>query len=160
MSVDDSVLATIAEAAARVKLEFVLVGNAAAALQDAPVMTQDFDLFVRYTPRNLEKIRAFAQTLNADILQPYDPVSRMMRLLARKTEIPVDFVFDLSSRAKFESVRSRSTKIAIGKHAVRVASLEDIIAAKEAANRPKDRATLPILKATLRTRKAMEREGK
>jgi hypothetical protein len=38
-----------------------------------------------------------------------------------------------------------------------VASLEDVIAAKEAAARPKDKAVLPILKDTLRCRKAMEK---
>lgn len=36
-----------------------------------------------------------------------------------------------------------------------VASLEDIIAAKEAANRPKDRATLPLLKEALEVQKAV-----
>ena len=48
MSVDERVLARVAALAKQVRLEFVLVGNSAAALHDVPVMTHDFDLFVRH----------------------------------------------------------------------------------------------------------------
>jgi len=156
MSIDEDLLASIAEAAARVNLEFILIGNAAAALHDAPVTTKDIDLFVRYTPRNLEKIKAFASLMGGSVGQPYDPISRMMRLIT--DQVSVDFVFGLSSHRKFESVRSRALRIKLGNHELKVASLEDIIAAKEAANRPKDRATLHVLKNTLRAKCALEEE--
>jgi hypothetical protein len=38
-------------------LEVVLIGNAAAALQGAPVTTVDFDFMFRKTPVNLRKLK-------------------------------------------------------------------------------------------------------
>ena len=38
------------------RLEAILVGNAAAALQGAPVTTLDFDFMFRKTPVNLKKL--------------------------------------------------------------------------------------------------------
>jgi predicted nucleotidyltransferase len=154
MSVDESLLKNIVDAAAKARLEFIFIGNAAAALNGAPVTTDDCDLFVRHTPRNLQKIRSMAAALSGQLWQPYYPSSRMMRLLTE--ELALDFIFNLSSRRTFESVRSRASKMKVAGREVWVASLEDVIAAKEAAARPKDRATLPILKATLRTKKKFE----
>ncbi|MDZ7301118.1 MAG: hypothetical protein ONB44_03120 [candidate division KSB1 bacterium] len=70
----------------------------------------------------------------------------------------MDFVFSVSSGKSFESIRSRATKIRIGRRMVWVASLEDVIAAKEAAGRPKDKAALPILKAALRVKNGYEQQ--
>jgi len=155
MSADERVLARITTALAAAKLEAIMVGNAAAALHGAPITTQDVDFFIRHTPRNLSKLKTFASRFGGVLVQPYDPVSRMQRVMT--TEVAVDFVFELSSHKKFESVRSRATRVKIGNGAVWIASLEDIVAAKEAAGRPKDKATLPILKDTLRTKQKMEK---
>jgi predicted nucleotidyltransferase len=159
MSIDERTLARIAALAKRIGLEFVVVGNSAAALHDVPLMTLDVDLFVRHTPQNLQKIRRFAELAGGSLIQPYDPLSRMMRLIGPDVEVPVDFVFDLSSRKKFESVRSRAVRMKLGQHVVLVAALEDVIAAKEAAARPKDLSTLPLLKEALR-KQQIERERK
>lgn len=156
MSFDEKTIEAIATAADQAHLEFILVGNAAAALHDAPVTTQDVDLFVRETPRNRAKIRQFAEILGGVLSQPYEPLSRMMRI--ETPLVKVDLVFALSSRRKFESVRLRALKIKLGSRELKVASLEDIIAAKEAANRPKDRATLHVLKNTLRIKCALKEE--
>ena len=51
-------LVEIADSLKRVALDAVLIGNAAAALQGAPVTTVDFDFMFRKTPRNLQKIRS------------------------------------------------------------------------------------------------------
>jgi hypothetical protein len=50
----------------------------------------------------------------------------------------------------FESLRSRAAATRFGRHDLKVASLEDVIASKKAANRPQDRAVLPVLRKTLR----------
>jgi hypothetical protein len=156
MSFDERVMLTVAQAAAKVKLEFVLVGNAAAAMQGVPLLTHDVDVFVRKTPRNRQKIAAFAAVLGGVVTQPYEPTSEMLRVLT--PSVSVDFMFGLSSRRKFESVRSRALREKLGSTVVLVAALSDVIAAKEAAGRPKDKATLGILKNALRVKQEMEKE--
>jgi hypothetical protein len=108
MSSDEKALLTVVRAAAKARLEFVLVGNAAAALHDVPILTRDFDLFVRDTPRNWQEIGAFARTLGGVVVRPYEPVSRMARV--QTPDVAVDFVFRLSSRREFESVRAAALR--------------------------------------------------
>jgi hypothetical protein len=50
----------------------------------------------------------------------------------------------------FNSLRSRADRIEIGAHRLWVADLADIIASKRAAGRPRDKAVLGVLEATLR----------
>ncbi len=72
-----SLLAALAEA----KLEVVLIGNAAAAIQAAPVTTIDFDFMFRDTPTNLRKLKTVAQRLPAMVMRPYYPVSKLYRMV-------------------------------------------------------------------------------
>ncbi|MDI7268357.1 MAG: hypothetical protein QME96_10215 [Myxococcota bacterium] len=146
---EERLLADIVEAARAVGLEIVLVGNAAAALQGAPVATRDVDFLVRAGAANRRKIERLAERLGGlAVTRPGEPLSDMLRLVGGSVEI--DFVFRLSSGARFESVRSRACTVRVGRTAVRVASLADIIAAKRAARRPKDLAALPVLEQTAR----------
>ena len=64
-----------------VHLEAVLIGNAGAALQGAPVTTVDFDFLYRKTPRNLIKLKRVADALQAVILRPYYPASDLYRVV-------------------------------------------------------------------------------
>jgi predicted nucleotidyltransferase len=141
-----------------VKLDAVLIGNAAAALQGVPVTTQDVDLFVRDTPRNAEKIKQLLEVLGDRVTasRPFEPMSRMVRI--EGLPVDIDLVFELSSRAKFESVKARSQVITIEGVSLRISNLQDIIDAKRAAGRPKDLATLPLLEEFVRVREAVERD--
>lgn len=156
MSFDDGFLAELAEALAKAGLQVVIIGNSAALLHRIPVSTQDVDLFVRDHPLLQKKLEKFAADFGVILTRRYEPSSKMIRASGRA--IDVDFVFGLSSRKSFESIRSRAEKVRLGRRMVWVASLEDIIAAKEAAGRPKDKATLPILKQALEVHKAAEKE--
>src|SRR5439155_8535870 len=62
-------------------LEAVLIGNAAAALQGAPVTTVDFDFMFRKTPRNLRKLKTLATALGATVMRPYYPASDLYRVV-------------------------------------------------------------------------------
>ena len=53
-------LARIAEVFEKHGLEAVLIGNAAAAIQGAPITTIDMDFLFRRTPANLKKLPAIA----------------------------------------------------------------------------------------------------
>ena len=154
---EERLLAEIARAARSERLDIVLVGNAAAALRGAPLTTRDVDFFVRDTTANRAKLERLAARLGGlAITRPGAPLSDMVRLVGGPVEI--DFVFALSSGARFESVRSRAEIVRIGAVPVRVAALADVIAAKRAAGRPKDLAALPVLEQTARILDAMRAE--
>lgn len=148
MSFDETFLAELLEALSKSGLEVVLIGNAAAILHGVPVMTQDVDLMVRDHPRLEEKLRQFAKAFGVRLTRPYEPTSQVIRATGRP--VMVDFVRTLSSRKSFASIRSRAIRVRVGNRMVWVASLDldDVIAAKEAAGRPKDKATLEILRQT------------
>ena len=55
------------------------------------------------------------------------------------------------------ALRSRAEVIRVGAEELSVASLADVIRSKEAADRPKDRAVLPLLRDTLAVRKLLKR---
>lgn len=130
-------------------LEAVLIGNAAAALQGAPVTTVDFDFLFRKTPRNLRKLKALAASLRATVLRPYYPASDLYRIVREDDGLQVDFMGTIHGIRSFEGVRSRAGVIEIDAVPVLVASLPDIIRSKKAAGRPRDLAVLEILEKAL-----------
>lgn len=134
---------------ARLNLEAVLIGNAAAALQGAPVTTVDFDFLFRRTPRNLVKLKALAKTLGAMLLRPYYPVSDLYRLVREDDGLQVDFRGTIHGVRSFAGLRDRSTAMDIGGSAIRVASLADVVKSKRAARRPRDLAVLDVLEKSL-----------
>jgi len=141
----------LAEVAGRVndaKLDAVLIGNAAAALQGAPVTTVDFDFMFRPTVRNLSKLKAVAIALRATILRPYYPASDLYRVVRDDDGLQVDFMVTIHGVRSFEGLKSRATRIEIDGTAVLVAALDDIIRSKRAARRPRDLAVLDVLEKT------------
>ncbi len=127
------------------RLDAVLIGNAAAALQGAPVTTVDFDFFFRKTSRNLAKLKAIARALDATVMRPYYPVSDLYRIMRDRDSLQIDFMGAIHGLRSFEGVRDRASTIEIGGVPVLVASLDDVIRSKRAAGRPRDRAVLEIL---------------
>jgi predicted nucleotidyltransferase len=129
-------------------LEAVLIGNAAAALQGAPVTTVDFDFMFRKTARNLVKLKSIARVLAATILRPYYPASDLYRMV-RDDGLQVDFMPTIHGVRSFEGLRDRASVVDIDGVTIRVASLPDIIKSKRAARRPRDLAVLEVLERTL-----------
>jgi predicted nucleotidyltransferase len=134
------------------RLDAVLIGNAAAALQGAPVTTMDLDFFMRATPRNATKVRKIAEDLRTSVIQPYYPVSTLFRISKPEEDLQLDFMTKISGIRSFEGVRSRATITEFGGHKLRVASLGDVIRSKTAAGRPEDLAILPVLHRVVRER--------
>ena len=138
-------LSEIAHALARAGLDAVLIGNAAAALQGAPVTTVDFDFMFRSSPRSMRQLKHLARTLRATILRPYYPVSNLYRVVRDEDGLQVDFMATIHGVRSFEGVRDRATTVDMAGAPLRVASLADIIRSKRAAGRPRDLAVLEIL---------------
>lgn len=139
----------------RVGLEAVLIGNAAAALQGAPVTTVDFDFMFRKTPRNMRKLKALARRLGATVLRPYYPASDLYRVV-RDDGLQVDFMATIHGIRSFEGLRDRAETMAVEETTIRVASLSDIIKSKRAAHRPRDVAVLDLLEKALEERTRQE----
>src|SRR5437773_4822453 len=85
-------LNAVVSALAAVRLEAILIGNAAAAIQGAPVTTVDFDFMFRATPVNLAKLKRFARRMDAMILRPYYPASALYRVINDDLGLQVDFM--------------------------------------------------------------------
>jgi hypothetical protein len=133
-------LAEIGRTLAAVRLEAVLIGNAAAALQGAPVTTVDFDFMFRDTPGNRRKLKALAARLGAIVMRPFYPASKLYRLIRDDDGLQVDFMVTIHGVRSFEGLRDRATPIEIDGVTLMVATLADII---KASARLVARATAP-----------------
>ncbi|MCU0664898.1 MAG: hypothetical protein MUC50_21560 [Myxococcota bacterium] len=143
-------LRQIAAALQEVRLEAVLIGNAAAALRGAPVTTLDFDFMFRKSRGNIVKLKRLAEQLNATILRPFYPVSDLYRIVCEDTGLQLDFMGTAHGIRSFEGLRKRATAVTFGAAPLLVAHLDDIIRSKKAAGRPRDIAVIDILEATKR----------
>jgi len=143
------ILIRVARVLRETALEAVMIGNAAAALQGAPVTTVDVDFLFRKTPANLRKLKKVARALDAMILRPYYPASDLYRLMAEDQALQLDFMAAIHGMRSYNSVKNRAISVDVGGETFLVASLPDIIASKRAANRPRDRAVIDVLTTTL-----------
>ena len=143
----DAFLRELARVLHKHQFEAILIGNAAGALQGAPVTTLDFDFFFRKTPVNLRKLRSVAKAVGAVILRPYYPVSD--RVVRDEDSLQIDFMGKIHGVRWFASLRSRASRLDLGGNPLLVADLADVIRSKRAARRPRDLAVLGILERTL-----------
>lgn len=156
MSPDEDFVRELARAIRAVKLEAVVVGSGAAILQGVPLLTEDIDVLVRDTPVVRKKLELLAEKMGGAWVE-ISPLTAARRLVGLR--VGVDVLFDqIAGDLRFESIRSRARGVRLGDEVVVVASLEDVIRSKAAADRPKDRAQLPILRDTLRVQ-AVVREA-
>ena len=134
------------EALRAAHVDFLVVGLSAAALQGAPVVTRDVDLWFRdLTDENFfEVLRRFGATY-------VPPVGLNPPMIVGSRIAMFDIVVSMHGLEGFSAEYRRSREIEVGATMVRVLPLERIIASKRAANRPKDRAVLPVLENVLRT---------
>jgi len=107
-------LFTLARALNEEGLEAILIGNAAAALDGAPVTTLDFDFLFRKTPGNLRKLKAVAKSLDAILLRPYYPVSGLFRIQRDEDTLQVDFMSRIDGVRSFPALRSRARRVDFG----------------------------------------------
>ncbi len=146
-------LKKIAGALQKAHLEAIMIGNAAAALQGAPVTTLDVDFMFRKTPTNLRKLKVFADELEAQILKPFYPLSSLYRVVNDDTGMQIDFMSVLHGIKSFENLRADAVEVDFDDYKLKVASLEKIIRSKKALGRPKDKAVIGILEKTLDEKK-------
>ena len=130
-------------------LEAILIGNAAAALQGAPVTTIDLDFLIRKTASNTIKLKAIAKSLEAVIFTPFYPVAGLYRLSRDQDTLQLDFLTAIHGIQTFNGLRKRASAFNLEGERLLVAALADIIRSKRAANRPRDLAVLHVLETAL-----------
>jgi hypothetical protein len=152
----EKTLVVLARALRRTKLDAVVIGNSASMLNGAPVTTQDIDLLIRDTRLNRRKLDRFAEEIGGNAPTPVSDLSNVV-WIEGDLAVPVEVHFDrLSGGLSFSAIRSRAHVVSIGDEKLKVAALADVIRSKQAANRPKDRAVLPILRDTMAVKKKLE----
>src|SRR5712671_3976540 len=158
--ISEKTLIALAKALRAAKLEAIVIGNSASMLNGAPVTTQDIALLIRDTKPNRRKLARFATEIGGSAPMPVSELSKVEWIEGRLA-VPVEIHYDrISGGLTFSSIRSRAQLVAVGDEKLAVAALADVIRSKEAANRPKDRAVLPILRDTLAVKKRLEsRDG-
>ncbi len=138
----------------RQKVEFMIAGLSAAALQGAPVVTQDIDLWFRRLPDpGLE--RALKKVHGAYV----PPTASTTPLIAGKGIELFDIVRRMDGLGDFDEEKSHAIKVPIGRMNVLALGLERIVAGKTAAGREKDRIVLKVLSDALKAIQERERPG-
>ncbi|MBN2161110.1 MAG: hypothetical protein JW807_17115 [Spirochaetes bacterium] len=132
-------------------VEFMIVGLSAAALQGAPVVTQDIDLWFE----DIGDIR-IGKALKKVGGVLVSPIGDNPPMFAGKNVELFDIVLTMHGIGSFSDERKHTIKVSFGTVKVRVLKLERIIKSKEYLYRKKDELVLPVLKDVLKTLKAVE----
>jgi hypothetical protein len=148
-------------------VQFVLIGAMAAIARKVPVVTYDVDITPAKGPENLEKLAAALQGLGAKRRTrepegapfPIDPKglanSDIWSLMTPHGSLDISF-FPSGTQGYEDLIRDAGPVEAYAGLTVQVASLADVIRSKQAANRPKDIAQLPLLRQTLEEIRKLE----
>ena len=141
-------------------VRYVLIGALAAVLHGSPLATFDADICPAGGADDLRRLAEALEELDARIRTPDAPQGvsfpreasflagvQILDLVTRFGDL--DLSFRPSGTNGFADLAGNATEMTIGGYRVAVASLEDIIRSKEAANRPKDQRTLPVLRQLL-----------
>ena len=124
----------------------MVVGLSAATLQGAPVVTQDVDLW--FEKLGDLKISRALQTVGAAYVPPSAVNPPMLAGAGAKL---FDLVLRMDGLGTFAKEFKNCIEIPLGGQKLKVLSLERILASKIAANRAKDKLTIPILRDTMAT---------
>lgn len=143
---------------AEYEVEYVLVGGLGAVLHGSPAMTNDVDIVPRKDPANLARLSQALSDLTARLrvadepngvaFDPHPALLESMSMLNMSTRCgDLNLTFAPPALTDYDALVAGSIDFDLGGYRVRVAALDDIIRSKEAADRPKDRVTLPLLRA-------------
>ena len=129
----------------RQRVEFMVVGLSAAALQGAPAVTQDIDLWFKDLAD--PKLRKALDRVGGVGGVYVAPTASTPPMLAGRSVALFDIVLTIDGLNDFDEELGHTLEISIGRTKVRVLSLGRIIASRRAANRDNDRLILPVLEA-------------
>lgn len=124
------------------QIECILIGSMAAIQQGAPLMTIDFDFWVRLPERQYARLLAIIRRQGGTVM------ARTLYELSDGTQ--VNAIFQPDGLQSFDAEFKRSHRGKLEGQPVQILPLRRVIASKRAAGRDKDLAVLPVLERTLR----------
>lgn len=161
-------LKRITDALARHEVEYLLVGGIAARAYGAQRPTFDVDCVPEPSRENLDRLAAAMRGLHARLrvegltdeeatvlpVQVTGSTLVRMELSTWRTDGgDLDVLADIPDRdgrhLSYRELVGRASELNLDGIVVRVAALDDVIASKEWADRPKDRDALPELRALI-----------
>lgn len=140
-------------------VDYIVIGGVAAAAHGSSLTTRDIDVMPSPGLANLERLARALTRINARIRTEGDPVpvrldGRFLQGVAQVLNLTtdcgdVDVVFDAEGiEGGFPAWNRGAVRLEVGDGVtIHVASLDDVITSKRAADRPKDRAALPYLES-------------
>jgi hypothetical protein len=141
---------------------FVIIGGIAARLHDTGHATVDVDICPSRDESNLTNLALALRALGTRLRVEgdpdgvtFDPHPDMLRRVSTMTLItahgPLDLCFTPAGFADgYPALQRHAVVIRVADTDLPVASLDDVVASKRAAGRPKDIVALPALEAHLR----------
>jgi predicted nucleotidyltransferase len=138
------------------KIEYVLVGGLAMILHGCDHITNDVDISVALDAENAEKVCDWFMAHHArpplfNPLVEFDLTPQKLakfRFVNLQTDLgPIDILPVPAGVESYVGLWERGKNISMGDFTVRIASINDLIAMKKAANRPKDQTHIMELQA-------------
>ena len=138
----------ILEQLARAGVDFVVIGGVAGGAHGSAFGTFDLDIAYARDDQNLERLAEVLRSLGAKLRGA--PPDIPFQLDARTLEAGANFTFttrfgaldilsDPAGAPPYDRLRANAMEVDVGESRVRFASLDHLIAMKEAAGRPKDK---------------------
>jgi len=137
----DSPLGAFLKALRQEGIDCILIGAMAAIRQGAPLMTVDYDFWVRLPERQYVRLLTIVQHQGGTI--------RARTLYELRDGTQVNAIFQPEGLHSFQTEWRRCAIGRLEGVPVRVLPLARVIASKRAAGRDKDMAVLPVLERTL-----------
>lgn len=147
-------------------VSFIVVGGAAGVILGAPIVTLDLDIVHHRVPENIDRLLAWLIEHGAH--HRFDLANR--RLPPTREQLAghghlnlqldlgkLDVLCELGPGEDYEDLFADTVLVENGSIQLRVLELHRLIAVKARAGRPKDRAALPVLMATLDEQKRRRR---
>jgi predicted nucleotidyltransferase len=140
------------------KVQFVVVGGVAAALQGAPIQTFDLDLVHSRKSANLTRLLSALESIDAHFREHHgrkikprlSHLDTSGHLLLATTGGPLDVLGTIGEELGYDELKTDSVLANIGHgYRVRVLKLAKYVELKEKLGREKDKAILPILRRML-----------
>jgi hypothetical protein len=127
----------------RAQVPFMIVGLSAAVIQGADTVTKDIDLWFRSTSH--PGLAEAARKVGGVFVWRNDPP-----LFSGPGLDSIDVVWECDGLLDFDSEYAGAIDVALTPNlVVKVLPIERVLASKKAADRPKDRAVIPALEASI-----------